>query len=202
MTACRAGFDSTGHVHAAAHYGVFAALARSNITHNDLGPVYADTHLEVRFPDPNDPASAILQSLQSYELVGTLLATSSEKDLILLGDFNSSPVHVPIGSILPPYQFIAGAGFTDVWDTNPLARFDPNGFTCCEPPDLANRRTTQYERIDIIFVRGSAYRSWALVTGRFPISSILAYNTRAMVDLPDPERPVKKTVNPWREGDG
>jgi hypothetical protein len=27
----------------------------------------------------------------------------------------------------------------------------------------------QYERIDVIFVRGGPYKPWALVTGRFPI---------------------------------
>jgi endonuclease/exonuclease/phosphatase family metal-dependent hydrolase len=128
-----------------------------------------NTHLEVQFPDPDDWNSAILQYLQSVELVETLRETSFDKDLILLGDFNSSPVHPPIGPIKPPYQVIADEDFSDVWDTNPFARFDPKGFTCCEPPDLANRSTTQYERIDIIFVRGGAYRSWALVTGRFPI---------------------------------
>ena len=128
-----------------------------------------DTHLEVRFPDPTDPNSAILQFLQSVELAGTLLTIPSDKELILLGDFNSSPVDIPIGPIVPPYQIIATAGFTDVWDTNPFAMYDPDGFTCCEQSDLANRRTMQYERIDIIFVRGGPYKPWALVTGRFPI---------------------------------
>ena len=32
------------------------------------------------------------------------------------------------------------------------------------------------------------------VTGRFPISSILAYSTRAIVDFPDPDSPVN-TIN-------
>ncbi len=128
-----------------------------------------DTHLEVRFPDPTNPSSAILQYLQSVELTETLRKTSFDKNLILLGDFNSSAVDFPIGNIVPPYQIIAIAGFTDVWDRNPLARFDPDGFTCCEQEDLANRRSMHSERIDIIFVRGGPYKPWALVTGRFPI---------------------------------
>ncbi len=36
------------------------------------------------------------------------------------------------------------------------------------------------------------------VTGRPPISSSLTISTLATVDLPEPDRPVKKTVNPWR----
>ena len=36
------------------------------------------------------------------------------------------------------------------------------------------------------------------VTGRLPISSSLACNTRAMVDFPAPESPVQKMVNPCR----
>ena len=39
------------------------------------------------------------------------------------------------------------------------------------------------------------------VTGRPPISSSLTSSTLAMVDLPDPDRPVKNTVNPcWARG--
>jgi endonuclease/exonuclease/phosphatase family metal-dependent hydrolase len=129
-----------------------------------------NSHLEVQRPNPLDPSSAILQSLQAAELVGTLQAlTPPDLDLILLGDFNSSAIDEPIGDIVPPYSIIASMGFTDIWDTNPLARFDPDGFTCCQRSDLANRRSMHDERIDVIFVRGGAYRAWARVTGRFRI---------------------------------
>jgi endonuclease/exonuclease/phosphatase family metal-dependent hydrolase len=129
-----------------------------------------DTHLEQRQPDPNDPSSAILQSLQSVELVTTLLNTTpANRTLILLGDFNSSPEDVPIGPIVPPYQVIVGSGFADIWDRNPLKLFDRNGFTCCQLEDLSNTTSDLYERIDIIFVRDTSFRPLAFVTGRVPI---------------------------------
>ena len=40
------------------------------------------------------------------------------------------------------------------------------------------------------------------VTGRPPISSNLTRKTFARVDFPEPERPVKNTVNPWRRSGG
>ena len=52
---------------------------------------FVTTHLEQRELLPNSPETAIYQSLQAVELVGTLLATTpSDRKLILLGDFNSS----------------------------------------------------------------------------------------------------------------
>jgi hypothetical protein len=95
--------------------------------------------------------------------------TPPELDLILLGDFNSWSEDAPIGDITPPYQIIAGAGFADVWDTNPLARFDQDGLTCCEFSDLSNMTSDQYERVDIIFVRDTSFRPLAFVTGRVPL---------------------------------
>ncbi len=40
------------------------------------------------------------------------------------------------------------------------------------------------------------------VTGRPPSSSNLVSRMLAMVDLPEPDRPVKKTVKPWRDRGG
>jgi len=131
---------------------------------------FVNTHLEQRQPEPTDPSSRLLQFLQSVELIGTLQAiTPPDLPLILLGDFNSSPEDEPIDSIIPPYQVIVGQGFADVWDTNPLARFDPEGLTCCEFADMSNRRSDHYERIDIIFARDTSFLPWAFVTGRVPI---------------------------------
>ncbi|MCP5110774.1 MAG: hypothetical protein GY953_08075, partial [bacterium] len=80
---------------------------------------FVNTHLESMQPGP-DPNSAIIQSLQSFELVETLLDTTPpDLPLILLGDFNSSDEDVPIDfiipphQIIPPYQIIVGAGFAD-----------------------------------------------------------------------------------------
>jgi endonuclease/exonuclease/phosphatase family metal-dependent hydrolase len=129
-----------------------------------------NTHLE-QSQLGNDPTSAIFQSLQAVELVGTLLFTapymSTGRKLILLGDFNSSPDD-PIGDIMPPYQIILGGGFEDVWDTNRFVSFDP-GYTCCQDDDLANRRSLLDERIDLIFVRDASFQSYAFVVGRVPI---------------------------------
>ena len=53
---------------------------------------FVNTHLEIDLPDPEEPGSAIVQSLQSVELAATLLATTPPgRKLILLGDFNSRP---------------------------------------------------------------------------------------------------------------
>jgi hypothetical protein len=58
---------------------------------------FVNTHLEIRDLDPNNPSSAIFQSLQSVELVATLQSTTPpDRTLILAGDFNSSPEHTPI----------------------------------------------------------------------------------------------------------
>jgi endonuclease/exonuclease/phosphatase family metal-dependent hydrolase len=130
-----------------------------------------DTHLEEAQPDPTNPASAILQTLQAVELAGTLHATArSDRQLVLLGDFNSSPTQMPVGSIVPPYFVFAGSGFNDVWATNPLALLDPNGFTCCQKPDLSNRISILNDRIDLIFVRDAGeLLPLAVVTGRLPL---------------------------------
>jgi endonuclease/exonuclease/phosphatase family metal-dependent hydrolase len=131
---------------------------------------FVTTHLEVKQPDPTEPASALLQSLQSVELVGTLQATTPpDRKLILVGDFNSSPEDEPMAGITPPYQIIASADFADVWDTNPLRFFNPGGFTCCHLADLSNTMSLLNERIDIIFVRETSFQPLAFVTGQVPI---------------------------------
>lgn len=131
---------------------------------------FVNTHLEQRQPDPTNTGSAIFQSLQAVELVGTLLATTPPgRTLILLGDFNSGPEDLPIAGITPPYQIIGGGGFADIWDTNPLSRFDPQGLTCCEDADLSNRSSVLYERVDIIFVSDTSFNPLAFAVGRVPI---------------------------------
>jgi len=134
---------------------------------------FVNTHLELK-PDPADPNadpnSGVFQFLQSVELVGTLQAlTPDDRTLILLGDFNSSPEDPPIGSIVPPYQILTGAGFVDILDNNRLAVLDPDGFTCCQEADLSNRVSDLNERIDLIFVSDPGVRADAVVTGRVPI---------------------------------
>lgn len=134
---------------------------------------FVNTHLEVQQPDPTDPNSQIIQILQSVELVGSLFNTPLDRKLILLGDINSSPedgpLVRPLGTIPTPYQAIMNAGFTDIWEINTWAKFDPEGYTCCEFEDLSNIPSIQDERIDIIFVRDESFKARAFVTGLLPI---------------------------------
>jgi hypothetical protein len=130
-----------------------------------------NTHLEVPQPDPSNASSAIIQSLQAVELAGTLQATTpAGRKLIAVGDFNSSPASAPVGPIVPPYQIMTAGGFADSWATNLLAPLDPDGFTCCQQADLANRTSRLSERIDLVFVRkGAPFLPLAVVTGQIPL---------------------------------
>jgi endonuclease/exonuclease/phosphatase family metal-dependent hydrolase len=133
------------------------------------------THLEERRPDPSNPGSAVLQSLQSVELAGTLQATTPEdRTLIVLGDFNSSPEDVVAGGIMPPYQ-VMEAGFRDTWGANPLKGFGPEGFTCCEDEDLANVPSMASERIDQIWTgKGEKLMPLDFLIGRPPLPPLNA----------------------------
>ncbi|CAB1075264.1 hypothetical protein D1AOALGA4SA_3084 [Olavius algarvensis Delta 1 endosymbiont] len=128
---------------------------------------FVNTHLEGA--GPTDPISGrSIQSLQAEELVEKLTAANeSDRPLILLGDFNSSPEDS--GDFSTPYQIIVGAGLADIWDKNFLKFFDWNGFTCCQDKDLLNTTSLLDERIDIIFVRDTSFLPLAFVTGRVPI---------------------------------
>jgi hypothetical protein len=130
-----------------------------------------NSHVELRQPDPSDPSTAIIQSLQAIELAATLKATTpANRILIALGDYNSSPADTAIGGIVPPYQIMSAAGFADSWITNTLAFLDFDGFTCCEEADLSNRRSVASERIDLVFVRSQTrFLPSAVVTGRLPL---------------------------------
>lgn len=116
---------------------------------------FVTTHLEVREPDPTNPLSPILQSLQAHELVGTLRSTTPrDLPLVLVGDFNSSP-RDPTAPFVSPYASLALGGLRDAWWTNLLRIVDPWGFTCCQPPDLSGSSTLS-ERIDQVWLRGPA----------------------------------------------
>ena len=134
-----------------------------------------DTHLEVKLPNPNMPESAILQSLQAYELMYTLLFTTpTHRKLILLGDFNSDPMDPAVTPVGTPYQIISAFGYTDIWNTNLLSFYDPEGLTCCQNEWLSNINSELIERVDLIFVNKSNVLPFAFVTGNrriFPLSS-------------------------------
>jgi len=108
----------------------------------------ANTHLEVSVFAPE-------QAAQMQELLDDLSAETNP--IILMGDFNSSPVDSLIDSIeppvVPPYIQALDAGYIDAWLEQ---NHGDEGFTCCfnETVDDANGRL--YERIDHIFISPQA----------------------------------------------
>lgn len=133
--------------------------------------LFFNTHLEVRFPDPDNTDSAVVQAFQAYELITVLNGLSAlNEPIIVVGDINSSPEHSPIfstsyGWIVPPYmQFVddlVGAGYVDTWTLRPGK---PKGYTCCFDEDLS-LPADLYERIDMIFLSEEPERVKANVLG-------------------------------------
>jgi hypothetical protein len=110
------------------------------------------THLEVRDPDPDNPLSAYIQSVQAAELLAMINAANviypPIGPVIVVGDINSSPEHQPAGGIIPtPYTQFINAGFDDAWTLSPGK---PKGFTCCYAENLSELADL-YERVDMIF---------------------------------------------------
>ena len=121
---------------------------------------FVNTHFAVHEPAPGNSLSRFFQAAQAAELLGTLdLTTPPGLPLIVVGDMNSSPEHEPVPGplplpppfntgITPPYMQFVDAGYTDAWTLRPGKA---PGFTCCQDPDLANKRSKLSERIDMIF---------------------------------------------------
>jgi endonuclease/exonuclease/phosphatase family metal-dependent hydrolase len=111
-----------------------------------------NTHLEVRLPVPNEPATRLLQVGQAFELAGIAVQTwDPSKRLIVIGDINSDPrdtIPVPPNTPTPYQVFTSVYNFTDAWT---MRTGSGDGLTCCQDEDLNNRRTEVYERIDMIF---------------------------------------------------
>jgi hypothetical protein len=129
---------------------------------------FVNTHLEGAGPT-NPDSERKIQSLQAEELVETLQDTTlDDLPLILVGDFNSSPDDAS-DDLDVPYKIIVDGGFADIWDTNPLKFFDPNGLTCCQGDNLLNKTSLLDERLDLIFIRDTSFLPLAFVTGRVPI---------------------------------
>ncbi|MFO1392536.1 MAG: hypothetical protein U1F09_02050 [Steroidobacteraceae bacterium] len=114
-----------------------------------------NTHLEVRDPDPGNPASQYFQAMQAYQLAQTVSQGLTGQKLIVVGDFNSAPVDMPYGPIVPPYMQFAAAGFTDAWTMRPGAMQGQGaplvGYSCCQLEDLSNKSSMLYERIDLVW---------------------------------------------------
>jgi hypothetical protein len=115
---------------------------------------FVTTHLSPKSFPPE------FQCVQAAELIQTLqVPTPDERALIVVGDFNSSPVDqavvatLPVPApcapiVVPPYQLFTEAGYTDVW-TLPPGRAP--GYTCCQAATLDNVRSLLSVRFDLIF---------------------------------------------------
>ena len=129
---------------------------------------FVDTHLEVPEPAP------LFQAAQAAQLIAVLAATTpARRGLVVAGDLNSSPEDEPIDGdpafpapfdeiIVPPYQQLVEAGFTDAWTVR--ERLDP-GFTCCQAADLLNPVSLLDQRIDVVFSRAAPSRAQVRVFG-------------------------------------
>jgi endonuclease/exonuclease/phosphatase family metal-dependent hydrolase len=121
---------------------------------------FVNTHLEV--DDQSDPNSIInyIQATQAQELIDDLYW--EDLPLVVVGDFNSSPDPL---DVTISYEAMVNAGYTDIW-TQFGGR---SGYTCCQADDLMNFESALSKRIDLIFVRPSAYSEFlpspAWVTG-------------------------------------
>ena len=104
-----------------------------------------NTHLE----SGDDPQIAGLRALQAGELATFI---GAEPRVVLTGDFNDVPTSMM-------YGVLASAQLTDTWAA--LRPRDP-GFSCCQAPDLSNRRSQLDQRIDMIWTRGFARPSGKL----------------------------------------
>ena len=82
-----------------------------------------------------------LRAMQAGELATFI---GAQPRVVLTGDFNGQP-----GSMM--YGILASAQLTDTWAA--LRPRDP-GFSCCQAPDLSNRRSLLNQRIDFIWTRG------------------------------------------------
>lgn len=120
-----------------------------------------NTHLEVPFAltDNNE----LVQSVQTEELLDALSTTDDDREIIVVGDFNSSPEDANDSS---PYRQMTMNGFTDTWKKRPVK---PSGFTCCQDSDLANLESALDTRIDHVFTSSEPLRVKANVLDNKPI---------------------------------
>jgi len=116
---------------------------------------FVNTHLEIA----SEPGSGFrwIQSLQMQELLDELL--DEEYPILLVGDFNSSPEHVP-GQFcpstdlclpyVPPYmQATVDSGYLDAWD---LIYWPRDGFTSDFDELVSDPTAELTERIDLVLL--------------------------------------------------
>jgi len=129
--------------------------------------LFFNTHLEVRYPDPFNPLSPLIQRAQAMELHLVLDALEmlypSTGPTIVAGDINSSPDDVDIiGGLYSPYMQFELAEYVDVWTLRPGK--SKKGYTCCYDEDLS-KPADLYERIDMVFSNVEPKRVKANVVG-------------------------------------
>ncbi|MDB4264594.1 endonuclease/exonuclease/phosphatase family protein [bacterium] len=118
---------------------------------------FVNTHLEIA----SDPESIfrVIQAAQMQELL-TILSYETNP-ILLVGDFNSSPEHVPGDGCLPdesacfeyvpPYQQATMyAGYLDAWD---LIFWPRDGFTDSFDEFLSDPNAELTERIDLVLLK-------------------------------------------------
>ena len=138
---------------------------------------FVNTHLEIE----GDPESIfrVVQAAQMQELL-TILSYETYP-ILLVGDFNSSPEHVPgqgcypggapCFPYVPPYQQASlYAGYLDAWD---LIYWPRDGFTSGFDEFVSDPDAELTERIDIVFLKPQdreVLRAAGMTTGDKPFS--------------------------------
>ena len=138
---------------------------------------FVNTHLEIE----GDPESMfrVVQSAQMQELL-TILSYETNP-ILLVGDFNSSPEHVPgegcypggapCFPYVPPYQQATlYAGYLDAWD---LIYWPRDGFTSIFDELVSDPNAELTERIDLVFLKpqdAEIARVAGMTTGDKPFS--------------------------------
>jgi hypothetical protein len=110
-----------------------------------------NTHLEQRLLAPNLPQTRLLQVGQANQLLIAALTPAPDRDVIVIGDFNSAPEDAIPGAPTPYQLFRVVGGFTDAWLMGTHGWRADLGLSCCQAEDLLNRNSELYERIDLIF---------------------------------------------------
>ncbi len=119
---------------------------------------FVNTHLEIA----SEPGGVfrLIQTAQMNQLLTRVLINET-KPILLVGDFNSSPEHVPdIGCIpdgtycdeyIPPYmQATMFAGYLDAWE---LIFWPRDGYTSGFDEFVSDPTAELYERIDLILIK-------------------------------------------------
>lgn len=132
----------------------------ADVRRRDARLTFVNVHLETKTFGP-------LQSAQAQELLALLPA---QGPLVVVGDFNSSPVDPPIpvgGTTAPtPYQLLTSA-LADAW----TAAGTGPGLTCCFPADLRPPGEL-VERVDLVLFRGGVSARTAARVGTEPLAAL------------------------------